>query len=249
MKTIFRTTLIAAVFLSTQAASAATILIDFGKDDSGYETSGNWNNFAEDGTGGDAFRFSSTPYTMLTDMIDSDGANTGVDLVYFSEWVSSGSTGNISSGIGGADNNVATSTAYPTTATRDTMFLSAGTSTTRAAAITFELRDLEANGFYDLSFFASVPDTRQNTTWTVGSDSVSLNPGYYTGNAVSLSSVQADASGTLQIVWSNNPNTASTNNAAHWNTLEIVAVPEPSSLALLLGAMGILIACRWRARR
>ena len=87
--------------------SAQSILIDFGKNDSGFETSGNWNNFAEDGIGGDAFRFpalGANGYTMLTDMIDSSGTNTGVVLVYFEE-SSSGQLSNISSGIGGADNN------------------------------------------------------------------------------------------------------------------------------------------------
>lgn len=245
MKPTFRNTLCAGalLFVFASSASAATILIDIGKSDTGYQTSGNWNNFAQS----DSYRFGTPPNTMLTDMIDSTGASTGVDFYYLSEWAEGGST--IGSGIGGADNNVATSTSYPTTATRDTMYMNAGASSNDKGAVTFELRDLEANGFYDLSFFASVPDTRENTTWTVGSDSVSLNPGYYTGNAVTLSNVQADASGNLQIVWSNNPDGGSGNDAAHWNTLEIVTVPEPSSLVLLAGAMGLVVICRrWRAR-
>ncbi|MBT61937.1 MAG: hypothetical protein CML13_01830 [Puniceicoccaceae bacterium] len=218
--------------------SAQTIFIDFGK--TGQETSGNWNNFAQL----DTYRFGSPPNTMLTDMIDSTGANTGVDLVYLSE--SSGI--NVSSGIGGADNSVATSTGYATSATRDTMFLNRGEN--NSISVTFELRDLEANGFYDLSFFASVPtDDRSNTTWAVGSDSVSLNPGNYTGDTVTLSSVQADASGTLQIVWSNNPDGGSVNDSAHWNTLEVISVPEPTAFALLTGAAGMLLALNRRPTR
>tara|TARA_R100000027_G_scaffold13062_1_gene9334 strand:- start:9433 stop:10137 length:705 start_codon:yes stop_codon:yes gene_type:complete len=218
--------------------SAQTILIDFGKDT--QQTSGEWNNFAEDTN----YRFPNSnpsPVLMLDDMIDSTGAETLVDLYYVTK-----SSESASAGIGGADFDVATTIGQPRSATRDTMFINRGS---QAASATFELRGLDANGLYDLTFYAGIAAERNATDWTVDGMTVSLNPENNTTQTVTITGAQADASGVLSILWAGNTGTSS-NTSAHWNSLQIVAVPEPSATGLfatLAAASAVVLLRRRRA--
>ena len=212
--------------------SAQSILIDFGKP--GQETTaGNWNNYATDSNFAD-----NTVKLMLQDMIDSTGAATSVDM-YFIDF-SSGA----SSGIGGADFNVVTTIGQPQSATRDTMYLNRSNESTWAR---FELRDLTPNASYDLTFYAGIDAERNDTDWTVGGTTVSLNPDNNTTETVTIAGAQADASGTLSILWESNTGSASSERP-HCNTFEIVAVPEPSAYGLL-AALAAATTVAFRRRR
>lgn len=217
--------------------TAQTLLIDFGKDT--QQTSGNWNNFAEDTD----YRFPNnnvSPILMLENMIDSTGAGTTVDLYYVTK-----SSEGASAGIGGADFNVATTIGQPQSATRDTMFLNRGTQT---ASATFELRGLTANGLYDLTFYAGIDGDRNATDWTADGMTVSLNPVNNTTQTVTITGAQADASGVLSILWASNTG-ASSNTTAHWNTLQVAAIPEPAAygwLATFSAASAVLLLRRRR---
>ncbi len=214
--------------------SAQTISIDFGKDT--QQTSGNWNNFAEDTN----YRFPNnnvSPVLLLEDMIDSTGAETTVDFYYVTK-----SSENTAAGIGGADFNVTTTIGQPQSATRDTMFLN----NNAVAWAEFELRGLTANASYDLTFYAGIDAERNDTEWTIGSTTVSLNPDGNTTQTVTITGAQANASGILSILWESNTGSASST-AAHWNTLQIVAVPEPSAYGLLAAlAAATTVVCRRR---
>lgn len=199
--------------------TAQTILIDFGK--SSQPTAGNWNNFAQS----DSFRFTdNTQRLMLEDMIDSTGAATTADF-YFIDFSDSAGAG-----IGGADFNLATTIGQPQSATRDTMYLNRSG---QSAWASFELRGLTANAAYDLTFFAGIAAERNDTEWTADGTTVSLAPENNTTQTVTIAGARANASGVLSILWESNTGAASST-AAHWNTLEIVAVPEPSAYSLLV---------------
>lgn len=219
---------------STTTSFSQVVFIDFGLTD--FQTAGNWNNFA----GSDSFRFQdlNTPSALLTDMIDSTGANTGIDLVYTAMNSSADSAG-----IGGADFNVPTTTGFPLSATRDTMFLTGG-----GARLTMELQGLAPNAEYDLTMFAAIGATRDDTLWTVDGETLSLNPSNNTTNTVTFSNVQADNLGVISIAWLTDTEIANPT-AAHWNTLSITAVPEPSSIALAITAgMGLMLLRRCQRR-
>jgi len=171
-------------------------------------------------------------------MIDSTGAATSVDM-YFMDF-SSGA----SSGIGAADFNVATTVGQPQSATRDTMYLNKSGS---SASATFQLRNLTPNASYDLTFYAGIDAERNDTDWTVDGTTVSLNPDNNTSQTVTISGAQANASGIISILWESNTGSAS-NTAAHWNSFEITAVPEPSAYALL-AALTATSAVALRRRR
>ncbi len=217
-------------------AQAATVLIDFGQNGAGFVSSGNWNNFAQS----TSYRFSQTSGNttlMLENMIDSSGQGTSIDLYFTGQQY-----GSSSSGVGGIDYDVPTTTSYPQSATRDGIYLINGSSVTTS---TFELRDLAANEYYDLTFFATSDSAREDTTWTVDGESVVLNPTMNTTTTVTLSSVQADENGVVEITWKS----PSAGNAGLWGTLEIVAVPEPATAGFLVGALALsAVAIRRRVR-
>ncbi len=244
-------------FLSTALALAAAaspslhaaitlgdrLLIDFGKDT--QETSGNWNNVSNN-----EVRFNASTSVAMTgagDLVrNGDGAATGVSF-FFTNGSSSDALG-----IGGADNPDADAfSTFPESASRDTMFLS--NSDTFAQ---FEIRGLDTSLTYNLRFFGSVPSSqnRPNTTFNIdtnGDGTLDLTASYDPAEAAQNGETGVQFADFTGVVSDNGVikfrlQKTDTTAGGHLNVFELNAVPEPSSLALLGGGMGLLVLRRRR---
>ncbi|WFB37284.1 PEP-CTERM sorting domain-containing protein [Kiritimatiellota bacterium B12222] len=211
---------------------AETISLDFGLNT--YESTGNWNNFS----GTTSFRFEdNTPFLMAENMINSLGVATTVDF-YFMDFNSGASAG-----IGGINYTTDTSatTGLPLSATRDGLFVTDGAPT----AANFEIRGLEANTDYNLTFFAGADASpvRADTNWISDGQTVSISPNLNTA-AVTIFNAQSDGSGTLGI----RLESTAGGSAGLWHSLEIATIPEPSSLILFSMALGSVLLLRRRIK-
>jgi len=225
-----------AALASTASAAIVvgdTIVIDFTK--SGAGTSGNWNNIQEADGGTDGFDDATgiTSTVVATDLIRfSDGAGTGVGLR--ADGLDSGTT-NI--GIGGLDVSGTDSTAafavsgaIPSSAQLDVTFHVNGETQ-------FVFTGLNSSLTYDLSFQSWAGTAGRDTvTWVINPgqtdettlviDSNDSNPSVYT-----VAGLSADASDQIIL----RSTTFGGSRIGHINALELTAVPEPSTYALLAG--------------
>jgi hypothetical protein len=233
---LFPALAVAVVSVCSPSADAAvvagdTLLIDFGK--TGQETSPNWNNAALAADG----RFNTSTSTAMTGLSNlvrnSDGAATGAALFFTDD---SGDGNEI--GIGGADNPAAGNfSSYPESASRDTLFLDSAETFAE-----FELRGLDDSLTYELRFFGSVPSSgsRDNTTFNVDStgdgsldttdsyDPAEGNQNGETGVNFADFTALTPNSGVIRFRMQ-----TPSSSGGQLNVLEINAVPEPASLALL----------------
>ncbi len=210
-------------------ASAAIVngdVLVFDLGTSGSTTGGNWNNLSA--------AASSSSVSPVTDAIRfSDGTATGVGLAL-------ASLGSGKVGIGGIDDvtdpgsfsspGFTGSGAIPETAYQDLAYFSNEDGTN---SFTFSGLDNSLN--YTLSFISRVPTgtARPSITWDIGSgqDSIAIDP---ENNTIiySFSGLNTDGLGKLAVSIP-----ISGSDTAHINAIELVAIPEPGTYALLAGCL------------
>ncbi len=226
-KTILPLLALAAMTTASQAALIAgdSLLVDFGKDTG--ETVGNWNNVSLPASPNNLF--ATTTPTLVADLVRfSDNAATGVSLTS-----SASATGNL--GIGGLDVTPVTksfsgSGAIATTAQADVLFVNSST-----VALTFA--NLDNSLTYNLEIMSLVPTARNANDITVNGTTISIDPNdstaIYAFNGISVN-------GSDEIVISFDAGSSA--NVQHINAIELTAVPEPSSTALLgLGGLALIL--------
>lgn len=115
----------------------------------------------------------------------------------------------------------------------------------------FTLTGLAPNGHYDVYLYCASSNSAYQSTFTIGSSSVTSTPGGFDGSFVAnrdyvtFLDVTADGSGAIQGTFSGgNPS-----NFAMFNGLQLQQIPEPTALVLLLSGMTGLLAYAWRRRR
>ncbi len=222
---------ISAAFLSLATlASAQTILVDF-SENSGV-ASPNWN-------------LSNTASFNITDMVDSNGNATGIDLVFTAPGTPSESG---LWGVTGAPSPFDTSAAY-----NDGLFGGSGVITT------FELRNLSPTDTYTLTLFASRDTTTNRTTnytvtgsgtgstlslQTSGANVGGAGINHNISNVAVFSDISANGSNVITVSFTN------PSDFSYLNAMEIHVIPEPASFAMILGGIGLmLIFVRRKMRR
>jgi uncharacterized repeat protein (TIGR02543 family) len=147
-------------------------LIDFGHSD--YQQSeGNWNNITEYQVG-----------SYLTDIIDSDGNSSSIDLSVTTRFASKGASGvDIDTGL------------YPRNVVIDYFYINSGST---PSVLLFS--GLNSAKTYNFSFFGSRDNSdSRNTDYTIGSETVTLNCGTNYDNTVEINNISPSAEGNVNI--------------------------------------------------
>lgn len=232
----------ACVALFAHSASATSVFFDFGYSNQGSAGS-NYNDVNVDGpTGGPAQPI------VVTNLIDSTGANTGIDL-------------SLSGFFRGGNNNgtqtptgVAASIFVPS-ATRDNAFTHVGdwgTPPTKNPKGSVVLTGLNDSTAYDFTMFASrmgVTDNRETLYTVTGSNSASatLNAANNTSDVATISGIYPSG-GSITLNVEKGPNNTNGVGFAYLGALrmEYTAVPEPTTLGLLgLSSLGLVFRRRF----
>jgi len=205
--------------------SAEPILIDFGK---AALTSGGaipaWNDVVPPVSGSSSITGANMvdtifPYTLVENLVDAAGNETGVRLV-FSEWIPQpDATGN-GNGIAGLEvPGVVPTTGYPESATMDSLFVNAG------VTIVIALEGLDPSLAYDLTMFGlnSANDTRISQ-WTVNGIEQQQLTDSNSGLKTVFAAVVPDATGRIEIRYTHPPLGRP---QGHWSTLEIRETEQP----------------------
>ncbi len=245
MTNIQKLALIGAFLLAGTTSQGAIIagdvlVFDIGRtnaDVAGAETVGNWNNVT--GTAGAAA-------SDITDAIRfSDGAGTDVGFRILAQ------EGGLS-GIGGAVVGAPATTAglsfvgsgaIPTSAIQDVAFLSnqsLGSSADSTNGFTFT--GLDDSLTYTVSWISSINAARDTLTWSVGGNNVDIDP-EDNSTVYSFSGLSSSA-GVLTV--SIDIDQVTNGETAHLNAVELVAIPEPSTFALVGIALGAVFFVRRR---
>ncbi len=231
-KTILPVVALAGLALATGSANAAimatdVIVVDLGK--TGQLTTStaiaNWNNVARDNPGSNT-----NPDVIISDAIRySDGGATGVTLT---------STG--TSGIGGLDiTSVGAAASFTSTGViPDSAQIDVSFASSSASAFTFA--NLNSSLTYNLEIMSLVDSgtARNANDITVNGTTISIDPndspGIYAFNDISVN-------GSNEIVISFGTNSGGAD-AQHINAIELTAVPEPSTSALIgLGGLSLIL--------
>lgn len=209
-----------------QCAAAANIFVDFGE--SSQITAGNYNNIIVN-----------TPATLsIADMVDSDGASTGVGIAISGFFPGSNSTGSTTP-MGDA-------ALFPVTATRDNTFGHTGPFSGNADASlgNVSLTGLDPSSSYDFTIFAAragVTDNRETMYDFTGANTGVgfLNPSSNNTEIVVISGIQPTAAGEISIDVSAGPNNNNGSRFYYLGAMMIApSIPEPTSL-LLAGLAGV----------
>lgn len=220
---------------SAVIVSGDVLVFDIGL--SASETGGNWNNLSAASGGQSA--------NAVTNAIRfSDGASTGVGLALANQTLSKVGIGGINTvtdpGSFSSPGFIA-SGAIPETAYQDLGYFSNEDSTN-----TFTFSNLDDSLSYTLSFISRTPagTDRATFTWNIaGQDSVTIDP-EDNANIYSFSGLNTD--GTGKIVVSIPVTGTLSTDAAFVNAIELVAIPEPGTYALMVGfsVLGLAILSR-----
>lgn len=224
----------AAVGLATTlSVQANTLFWDFGE--TAQQTPGNYNNI---------FVGSGTNYLTTLNAIDSAGASTGIGLT--ASGFNPGSNQNGTTAPGAPAN------LFDPQATRDNMFGHTGLFGGITAPLgVLSLTGLNPSATYDFTFFGSrtgVSDNRETKFDVLGNGFALLNTANNTANVAVVLGASSDALGNLTINVGPGPNNNNASGFWYLGAMQIVAVPEPSALALL-GLGGVLIVRRLGAAR
>lgn len=250
MKILPLFTITAAASLLGSAVNAQitqSLLIDFGRDT--LTTTGNWNNWENDG----AWR----PRIELTNMIDTTGADTGIDMdtrVRGSAgdqttelgWDTSSPTEGVDAFTGAAlslfGSNLAGNPAADTAAKDVLISKNGGGSTPRINFTGLDATGATTYTFYVFSgtqpFFAGSGDPLSD--WTITGATTETFTGFNskgnTSEVMTFSNIAADATGTITLDAVANIDNTANNNSFALNAVRIDAVvPEPSAFAAIAG--------------
>lgn len=234
MKALFAVVLTLAVFTP---ASATTLLIDFGRTD--LQTPGNWNNVVP-------------ATTTLFALFDSDGGIYGTaGLEITDTFFQTGEPSRL-----GSEAPTGDAAGYPVDATDDYFF---GHVTPFAGADpnpTGQVRlfNLESDKLYNFTFFASrqtVTDTRDATYGAVGSNSLSgsLNASNNNSEVLRLEGISPDGNNEIYVNVAPGPNNDNNNGFYYIGLVQVDVVPEPTSIALAMLAVGLPVVLSRSARR
>lgn len=172
------------------STTGVTMQVDFGRNLSYLMSASPWNNFAT-GTGRAATSgvVNMSGGETITGLTDTNGNTTTLDL-------------EITSAFDGYDaNTVARNEVYVDTAARDCW------ATGRDMSATIQLQNCDPNKVYDFTFFASRGYVGQDTVFTIGLNTVTINhkdeaAGSNTGNlttTASITGVSPDANNNIDI--------------------------------------------------
>ena len=215
-------------------------LFDFGK--AGQETDPNgaeqWNDVTA----------VAADSTVATDLEDTAGADTGIDL-YLGTGAVSG-TGVATLDVGGWDASDATTTGFPLSATRDGIVIFGGTNVLWDA----QLRGLDDSKLYELTFYAHVNGSRDFCAWEIDGVTRLLSPSAVNDDMVTFTNVPTNGAGAIDIRWKGLDDAGSgvtgSGYNSEWNVLKITelnVVPEPGTLVLAAaGLLGLVFASRRR---
>jgi hypothetical protein len=221
----------AAVGLATTlSVQANTLFWDFGE--TAQQTLPNYNNI---------FVGSGNNYLTTPNAIDSTGAATGIGLT--ASGFNPGSNQNGTT-VPGAPANL-----FDPQATRDNMFGHTGVFGGITAPLgVLSLTGLNPGATYDFTFFGSrtgVSDNRETKFDVLGSGFALLNTANNTATVTSVLGATSDAFGNLTINVGPGPNNNNSLGFYYLGAMQVVAVPEPSSMALAtLGGFGVMLAGR-----
>ncbi|WFB36314.1 PEP-CTERM sorting domain-containing protein [Kiritimatiellota bacterium B12222] len=213
-----------------QCASAATYYVDFGA--ANNTTTGNWNNITANQTGQYIW-----PSQSITGLVDANGLQTGgINL----EAVATGTIAN--NNDGGSLSPYSTS--YPLSANQDFIYFDSGD------LMTITLSNLNNTLTYDLKLFSSRDASGSRitqydlTTGTIaGSTQRLLEAVDNKGNTVTFASITPDINNEIAFTVQRQ----SGSSYGYINVLEITAIPEPGSIALLvLGGLSFFVVLRRR---
>ena len=229
MKRNFFSTLFTAGVL-TSAGSAATINIDFGRNDAGQLSGAGWNNVSANV--GDA----GSNTTSILGLVDSSNVPTTIDvgIVY----VTTG--GGLSAGGAGSDHDLAAYPAavasFPDSARSDSFFMGSS-----SGLMTMTFSSLDSNSTYEFLFYASRGNSGGSAEYTVtgaNSDTVAIS-GILdnTTQAPTTLAITPDVNNEIVVTWE----TTAANSALNLMSITSTPIPEPSSAALLgLAALGLV---------
>lgn len=227
---------------ATLPVHAATLYFDFG--DTNQQTSLNYNNIYVPNP-------SVTP--TIANAVDSTGASTGVGLTV--------SGLNPGSNLNGTTAATGAAAFLDAQATKDNMFGHSLSAFNQPAplplgVLAFSGLDGSGNTSYAFTFFASrtgVSDNRETKYEVLGANSgtVYLDAANNVGNIALLSGIIPNPSGSLTVNISPGPNNNNTSGFFYIGALrlETSAVPEPSSMAMIvMGGLGLALARRQSRR-
>lgn len=234
---ITRSLMLAAFVAISLAAPtrAATMLFDFG--DTAQQTGGNYNNV--------------TPaQNPLFNVIDTNGAGTGIGLDI-------GGFNELGPNLNGTQAPAGDAAIFDVQATRDNLF---GHSDNFNAGSPRPLGQMELTGLnpslsYNFTFFGSrlgVTDNRETKYTVTGANSNFglLNASANVSNVAVVSGISPTAGGTIAIRVEAGPNNNNGSKFFYLGAMQIVSIPEPAAILLLLtGAIGIVAFRRKTAAR
>ncbi len=225
--------------LAAPVAQAANVLVDFGSPVQGAINGQFWNGTTDPVAGS------------IPNAVNSDtNIGTGITISITGRFNAANTNG------------TTTSTVFPTDATRDSFYGNAGDPFGTPAIVvptsTVEFTNLDLTQTYNFTFYASRTgvgdnrDTRYTLTGAAPSSFVELAVANNVNNTAVLSGIVPDALGKITLVVS--PGTANTgiplpatpttpnnpNRFFYLGALQLTSVPEPSTVALLLGALPFL---------
>ena len=215
------------------SVQAQTLIFDFGN--SSFPTGPNYNDILTSNGG--------TP-----NAIDSLGSLTGIALS--SSGFNAGANGNGTLAPSGA------AAIFASSATRDSFFghvavFTGGTGPGGTSPLgILSLTGLNPTATYDFTFFGSrtgVADNRETKYEVVGLNTAFglLNTANNTANVAVVSGISPDAFGNLTVNVTKGPNNNNGSGFFYLGAMQIVAVPEPSSMTLAtLGGFGVMLAGR-----
>ena len=201
-----------------------SIFFDFGSSDSGYTTSGDWNNVTSTATG-----------LKITDAVDSLGQVTTVDLTITDAFGGVNSLGELSDDAG-----------FPASAQRDSFYLNSADNDAR-----IRIDGLDPLAWYDITLFGSRQSSDatppRSIDFEIKGQTITLDNYGNTANAVTFFDVQPLATGELLIDFHRTQGA----DFGYFGVLQItqVPLPEPSSLGLIAAGLVAVFGLGVRSRR